>query len=85
MKTSDVQSIVSALLTAQQVRDLFRRREMSLFNYRNREHDPLPTVMIGNRVVGYVKDDVYDWARRNGITVHEKRDAPLQRVMQLRR
>jgi hypothetical protein len=72
VKTSDVQAIVSALSTAHEVRDLFRRTEMSLLNYRNREHDPLPAVMMDNRVVGYVKDDVYDWAGRNGIKVHEK-------------
>lgn len=71
LPTAELQVVVNGLLTAKDLCRLLKRSGMMIFNYRTRERDPLPMVWFGGRVVGYVKEDVIAWARRNNIHVHE--------------
>lgn len=71
--TAELQLEVGGLLTTHDMCRMLKRSQMMIHNYRRREHDPLPTVMLGRRVGGYVKGDVIAWARRNGIHIHESK------------
>jgi hypothetical protein len=73
----DVDRLLVRLLTTEDLCRMFKRSVMMIHNYRTREHDPLPVVLMPGRVVGYVRDDVIAWARRNNIHIHETKEGRI--------
>lgn len=64
----ELDTILSDVASLDTVCGLLRRSSMMINNYRNRDNDPLPAITWKGKIVGYVLDDVREWARRNNLS-----------------